>query len=174
MQKDTLLQLYKDQLRDLYSAELQIVKVLPKLAKTVSNSELRLAFEEHVRQTAEQVARLEQIFDRLEEKASGNKSLGMEGLIKESAETLRDTYTEMLMDGAVIAVAQKIEHYEMAGYSSTRALAELLELRDDVAMLEESLREERQADQILSHLAEIVNAHAQESGPGRTQRKQAA
>ena len=90
MRKDSLRRLYIDELRDLYSAEIQLVKALPKMAKAASDAELRGAFEEHLRQTAEQVSRLEQIFDLLQEKPTGKKCLGMEGLVKEASETIGD------------------------------------------------------------------------------------
>ena len=101
MQRESMRQLYVDELRDLYNAETQLVKALPKMAKASSNSELRLAFEEHLRQTSEQVSRLEQIFDMLEEKPTGKKCLGMDGLVKEAAETMREKYASAVMDAGI-------------------------------------------------------------------------
>jgi ferritin-like metal-binding protein YciE len=116
MRKDSLRQLYIDELKDLYSAETQLVKVLPKLAKASSYAGLRQAFEEHLRQTSEHVSRLEQIFDTLGETPGGKKCVGMEGLVKEGAETMREKYGDTVMDAAIIGVAQRVEHYEIAGY----------------------------------------------------------
>ena len=115
MQNDSLRALYIDELRDLYNAETQLVKALPKMAKAASNDQLREAFEDHLRQTSEHVSRLEQIFDQLDEKPSGKKCLGMEGLVKEGSETMGEDYAEAVMDSAIIGAAQRVEHYEMAG-----------------------------------------------------------
>src|SRR6201987_3768382 len=101
MQKDSLRQLYVNELKDLYNAETQLVKALPKMAKAASNAELRQGFEEHLRQTSEHVSRLEQIFEMLGEKASGKKCLGMEGLVKEGSETMSEDYDGALMDAAL-------------------------------------------------------------------------
>ena len=108
MQKESLRQLYTDELRDLYNAETQLVKALPKMAKASSNPELRQGFEEHLRQTSEHVSRLEQIFEMLDEKPSGKKCLGMEGLVKEGAETMKVDYEDAVMDAAIIGAAQRV------------------------------------------------------------------
>src|SRR5689334_4419202 len=102
MQKGSLRELYVDELRDLYSAETQLTKALPKMAKASSNAELRQAFEEHLRQTSEHVSRLEQIFEMLGEKPSGKKCLGMEGLVKEGAEATQEDYEDAVLDAAII------------------------------------------------------------------------
>jgi ferritin-like metal-binding protein YciE len=162
MRKDSFRQLYVDELKDLYSAETQMVKTLPKLAKTSSSAELRQAFEEHLRQTSEHVARLEQIFEMLEEKPSGRKCLGMEGLVKEGAETMQEDYDEQVMDAAIIGAAQRVEHYEIAGYGTIRAFAELLGEDEHVSLLQQTLEEEKQADEKLSQLAEQINAEAEQ------------
>jgi len=162
MQKDSLRELYIDELRDLYNAETQLVKVLPKMAKASSNPELRQAFEEHLRQTSEQVSRLEQIFDMLEEKPIGKKCLGMEGLVKEAAETMKEDYEDAVMDAAIIGAAQRVEHYEIAGYGTVREFARLLGEGEHVSLLEETLNEEKLADEKLTQLAEQINSHAQE------------
>jgi ferritin-like metal-binding protein YciE len=162
MQKDSLRQLYVDELKDLYSAETQMVKALPKMAKASSNAELRRAFEEHLRQTSEQVSRLEKIFDMLEEKPTGKKCLGMEGLVKEGAETMKEDYADAAMDAAIIGAAQRVEHYEIAGYGTVKAFAELLGEDEHVSLIEEILGEEKQADQKLSQLAEQINRQAAE------------
>jgi ferritin-like metal-binding protein YciE len=141
---------------------MQMVKALPKLAKASSDGQLRRAFEEHVRQTSEQVSRLEQIFEMLEEKPTGKKCLGMEGLVKEGSETMQETYPDAVMDAALIGAAQKVEHYEIAGYGTVRAFAELLGESEHVSLLEQTLEEEKQADLTLTQLADEVNSQAAE------------
>jgi ferritin-like metal-binding protein YciE len=160
MQKDSLRQLYVNELKDLYNAETQLVKVLPKMAKASSNAELRQGFEEHLRQTSEHVSRLEQIFEMLGEKATGTKCLGMEGLVKEGAETMSEGYEDALMDAAIIGAAQKVEHYEIAGYGTVRTFAELLGENEHVSLLEQTLEEEKETDQKLTQLAEEINSQA--------------
>lgn len=135
MRKDSLRQLYVDELKDLYHAETQLVKALPKMAKASSNAELRQACEEHLRQTSEQVSRLEQIFDMLGEKPTGKKCLGMEGLVKEGSETMQQKYEDATMDAAIIGAAQRVEHYEIAGYGTVRAFAQLLGEDEHVPLL---------------------------------------
>jgi ferritin-like metal-binding protein YciE len=162
MAQGSLRELYIDELRDLYNAETQLTKALPKMAKASSNNELRQAFEEHLRQTSEHVSRLEQIFDNLEEKPTGKKCLGMEGLVKESAETMREEYEEGVMDAAIIGAAQRVEHYEIAGYGTVRDIAKLLGEHEHVSLLEQTLEEEKETDQKLTQLAEQINPQAQE------------
>lgn len=162
MRKDSLRQLYVDELRDLYNAETQLVKALPKMAKASSNAELRQGFEEHLRQTSEQVSRLEQIFDMLGEKPTGKKCLGMEGLVKEGAETMQEDYEDAVMDAAIIGAAQRVEHYEIAGYGTVRTFAELLGESEHVSLLEQTLEEEKQTDEKLTQLAENINSEASE------------
>jgi len=157
MQKDSLRELYIDELRDLYNAETQLVKALPKMAKASGNDQLRKAFEEHLRQTSDQVSRLEQIFEQLEQKPSGKKCLGMMGLVKEGAETMDEDYAADLMDAAIIGTAQRVEHYEIAGYGTVRALAELLGEDEHVSLLNQTLEEEKQADKKLTELAQEIN-----------------
>jgi ferritin-like metal-binding protein YciE len=163
MRKDSLRQLYIDELKDLYSAETQMVKALPKMAKASSNAELRQGFEEHLRQTSEHVSRLEQIFEMLGEKATGKKCLGMEGLIKEGSETMQESYAEALMDAALIGAAQRVEHYEIAGYGTVRAFAELLGESEHVSLIEQTLQEEKQTDDKLTQLAERINSEASQA-----------
>jgi len=173
MQKDSLRQLYVDELKDLYSAETQLVKALPKMAKASSNAQLRQAFEEHLRQTSEQVSRLEQIFEMLDEKPSGKKCLGMEGLVKEGAETMQEKYGENVMDAAIIGAAQRVEHYEIAGYGTVRAFAELLGENEHISLIEETLNEEKEADEKLTQLAQEINSQAgneEMETPGRPQK----
>jgi len=169
MAQGSLRELYIDELRDLYNAETQLTKALPKLAKASSNSELRQAFEEHLRQTSEHVSRLEQIFDSLEEKPTGKKCLGMEGLVKEGSETIREEYEGAVMDAAIIGAAQRVEHYEIAGYGTVRDMAKLLGEDEHVSLLEQTLGEEKETDQKLTQLAEQINPQAQEVGEARTE-----
>ena len=160
MQENSLRELYVDELKDLYSAETQMVKALPKLAKAASNPQLRHAFEEHLRQTSDQVTRLEQIFEALDEKPTGKKCLGMEGLVKEGSETIGEDYEAAVKDAALIGAAQRVEHYEIAGYGTVRAFAELLGESEHVSLLEETLAEEKAADVKLSELADEINSQA--------------
>ena len=163
MTKKSLRELYIDELRDLYNAETQLVKALPKMAKAAANDQLKEAFEEHLRETSEQVSRLEQIFEQLGEKASGKKCLGMEGLVKEGSETMKEDYEDNVKDAGIIGAAQRVEHYEMAGYGTVRAFAELLGENGHVSLLEKTLEEEKNADQKLTQLAEEINPQAAEA-----------
>jgi ferritin-like metal-binding protein YciE len=160
MQKDSLRELYVAELKDLYNAETQLVKALPKMAKASSNAELRQGFEEHLRQTSEHVSRLEQIFEMLGEKPTGKKCLGMEGLVKEGAETMKEDYEDELMDAALIGAAQRVEHYEIAGYGTVRAFAEVLGENEHVSLLEQTLEEEKMTDEKLTQLSEQINSGA--------------
>src|SRR5256714_9547327 len=160
MEKNSLRQLYIDELKDLYNAETQLVKALPKMAKAATDAELRQAFEDHLRQTSEHVSRLEQIFERLGEKPTGKKCLGLEGLVKEGNEVMHEDYEGSVMDAAIIGAAQRVEHYEMAAYGTARTFAELLGEEEDVSLLEQTLQEEKQADEKLTQIAERVNPRA--------------
>lgn len=163
MQKNSLRGLYIDELRDLYNAETQLTKALPKMAKSSTNNHLREAFEEHLRQTSEHVSRLEQIFEQLEEKPTGKKCLGMEGLVKEGSETIKDDFAGAVMDAAIIGAAQRVEHYEIAAYGTVREFAQILGEDGHVTLLEQTLEEEKQADQKLTQLAEGINPEAAET-----------
>jgi ferritin-like metal-binding protein YciE len=172
MQKESLRELYVNELKDLYNAETQLVKALPKMAKASSNAELRQGFEEHLRQTSEHVSRLEQIFEMLEEKPTGKKCLGMEGLVKEGAETMSEDYEGALMDAAIIGAAQRVEHYEIAGYGTVRAFAELLGENEHVSLLEQTLEEEKETDDKLTQLAEQINSLAGQGEEEETESRQ--
>ena len=174
MSKDSLRELYIDELKDLYSAETQLVKALPKMAKAASNDQLRQAFEEHLRQTSEHVSRLEQIFEAVDEKPTGKKCVGMEGLVKEGSETMKEDYSDEVKDAAIIGAAQRVEHYEMAGYGTVRAFAELLGETEHVSLLEETLNEEKQADEKLTQLAEEINSLAEQRETFARKTKKAA
>lgn len=162
MAKASLRELYIDELRDLYNAETQLTKALPKMAKASSNTELREAFEEHLRQTSEHVSRLEQIFDMLEEKPTGKKCLGMDGLVKEGAQTMREDYEGAAMDAGIIGAAQRVEHYEISAYGTVREFARVLGENEHVSLLQQTLEEEKQTDQKLTQLGEEINLQAQD------------
>ena len=163
MPKDSLRELYIDELRDLYSAETQLVKALPKMAKAASNQELRQAFEEHLRQTSGHVTRLEQIFEELGEKPTGKKCVGMEGLVKEGSELISEDFPEPVLDAGIIGTAQRVEHYEIAAYGTVRSFAEVLGESEQVSLLEETLNEEKEADKKLTQISENVNSEAAEA-----------
>lgn len=169
MPQESLRELYVDELRDLYSAETQLVKALPKMAKGSSTPELREAFEEHLRQTSEHVSRLEQIFEMLEEKPTGKKCLGMEGLVKEGAEMLKEEYENEVLDAGIIGAAQRVEHYEIAAYGTVRTFAEILGEDEHVTLLEQTLEEEKQTDEKLTQLAEQINSESEEMDEGEAQ-----
>ena len=153
--------LFIDQLRDLYSAETQIVKALPKMAKAASSDELRGAFEEHLEQTEGHVERLEEIFDRIGVKPKGKKCEAMEGLLDEGKEILKMDAEPHVRDAALIAGAQRVEHYEMAGYGCARTFARLLGDTDSADLLQQTLDEEGEADKKLTQIAESsINVEA--------------
>lgn len=156
----TMEALFLGEIRDLYDAEKQLTKALPKMAKAASSDELRAAFEEHLMQTQGQVQRLEQIFESLGEKSSGKKCAAMAGLIKEGDEMASETVDSPVRDAGLIAAAQKVEHYEISGYGSARTHAELLGNDDAARLLQETLDEERETDEKLTELAQSVNSEA--------------
>jgi ferritin-like metal-binding protein YciE len=166
MSMDSLKDLYVEQLRDLYSAENQILKALPMMAEKASNPELKAAFQEHERVTTDQVKRLETIFDGLGEKPSGHHCKGMEGLLKEGQEMIKEKGDPATLDAGLIAAAQRVEHYEIAGYGCVRTYAERLGYGDAARTLQQTLDEEGQTDERLTSLAErIINPQA-EGGEG--------
>jgi len=159
---NSLHELYVQQLRDLYDAENQLVKALPKMAEAANSDELRQGFEEHLEQTKEHVRRLETIFERLGEKPKGEKCKGMEGLVKEGSEVLDQDMQEDVKDAAIIAAAQRVEHYEIAGYGTVRTYANLLGEDEATSLLEKTLDEEKETDDKLTQLAEDINVEAEE------------
>jgi ferritin-like metal-binding protein YciE len=175
MTKDSLRELYVDELKDLYSAEKQLTKALPKMAKAATSEELRAGFEEHLEQTKGHVERLEDIFGQLNAKAGGKKCLGMEGLVKEGAEIMGEDFDEDVMDAALISAAQRVEHYEIAGYGTVIAHANLLGESEQADLLQQTLDEEKETDQKLTQLSEQINVQANEAGaerrPGSEKRK---
>jgi ferritin-like metal-binding protein YciE len=161
MKLDTLKKLYIEELRDVYSAEQQLIKALPKMAKGASSDELREALETHLDQTKGQVERLEQIFEALDESPKGKTCQAMKGLIEEGSEILEEKGEESVLDAGIIAAAQKVEHYEMATYGTLRTWADLLNEDEAAALLQETLDEEGEADKTLNELAEdVVNPEA--------------
>lgn len=177
MQQSELKQLYVDELKDIYSAETQLVKALPKMAKASVSDELRSGFEEHLQQTKGHVSRLEQIFADLNEKPTGKKCVGMEGLIKEGAEAAEEDYEGEAKDAALIGAAQRVEHYEIAAYGTVRAMAEKLGEDNAVQLLSQTLQEEKDTDVKLSNLADEMSVEEDEedSEPGtQTPKRKAA
>ncbi|OYP36143.1 ferritin-like domain-containing protein [Rhodopirellula sp. MGV] len=154
MKLDSLEKLYVHELKDLYSAETQLLEALPKMQEAASNSELKEAFESHLEETKTHVARLETIFSDLEFEPRGHKCAAMEGLIKEGESLLKSDIEPSVLDAALIAAAQRVEHYEMAGYGTARTFAEKLGHQKAADALQETLNEEGHANQTLSRLAE--------------------
>jgi ferritin-like metal-binding protein YciE len=162
MPNDSLKKLYVEELKDLYSAESQLVKALPKMAKAASSDDLRQGFEEHLEQTKGHVQRLEKVFQALEETPKGKKCKGMEGLIAEGADVMEEDFEGNLMDAALIGAAQRVEHYEIAAYGTVRAFAKELGQTEQASLLTETLEEEKETDQKLTELAQQINAQANE------------
>jgi len=161
MKLDTLQKLYVDELRDLYNAENQLLKALPKMAKAASSEELKNAFEKHLEQTETHVERLENIFEQLDQTPKGKTCRAMKGLIEEGSEILKEEGDPSVLDAGIIVAAQKVEHYEIAGYGSVRTFAELLGQNKAVELLQTTLDEESEANELLNGLAEsIVNPEA--------------
>ena len=158
-QKD-LQQLYIDELKDLYSAETQLVKALPKMAKAASSEELRNGFEEHLEQTKGHVQRLEQIFEMLDESPKGKTCKGMQGLIEEGSEVIEDDFEDGVKDAGLIGAAQRVEHYEIAAYGTAKAFAETLDEAEHVELLEQTLQEEKESDEKLTQLSAEINPQA--------------
>jgi ferritin-like metal-binding protein YciE len=163
-QENPLQELLVDELKDLYSAENQIIKALPKMAKAASSPELRRAFERHLEETKRQVERLDQIGEALDVRMSGKKCKGMEGLIEEGKEIMSEDLEEDALDAGLIGAAQKVEHYEIAAYGTARAHASMLGLNKIAKLLQQTLDEEGATDKKLTQLAEsIINVEAVEA-----------
>lgn len=167
MEQKSLQELYVEELKDLYSAETQLVKALPKMAKAAESEDLRNGFEEHLEQTREHVNRLAKIFDALSESPKGKKCKGMEGLIFEGSEVISENDESDVRDAGLIAAAQRVEHYEIAGYGCVKTYAALLGDSDAANLLDQTLQEEKKTDQKLTQLAEGINVEAAGSGNGR-------
>lgn len=157
----TLEDLFIDLLKDLYSAENQLVKALPKMAKNAQASDLRKAFQDHLKQTEKQAERIERIFSDLEGSPRGKKCVGMEGLVEEGNEIMKEAADPDALDAGLIAAAQKVEHYEIASYGTARAWAQHLGHHDAAKLLEQTLEEESMANELLTRIAEShVNMEA--------------
>ena len=164
MEMESLKELYVEELKDLWSAENQITKALPKMIKAATHPKLKKAFNAHLKQTERQIKRLERIFKELDESPRGKKCVGMEGLLKEGAELIKEKPEADVLDAGLIAAAQHVEHYEMAGYGCVRTWARQLGEDRHADLLQETLDEEEQTDKLLTDLAETsINLEA-ESG----------
>ncbi len=159
---ESLEQLYLDQLKDMYNAEKQILKALPKMSKAATTPELRQAFESHLQQTEGHVDRLEQVFTESGRTPSGKKCEAMAGILEEGQSLMKEDAEGEVLDAALICAAQKVEHYEIATYGTLKTFARTLGLDRSSELLEQTLNEEKAADQKLTSIAESgVNAHAQ-------------
>ena len=164
MKINALHDLYVEELRDIYNAETQLVKALPKVAQAATSDELRSAVEDHLEQTKEQIERLDQIFESLGVPSKGKKCKAMEGLLEECSELLEEDIAESVLDAALIGAAQRVEHYEIAVYGTLATFAKLLGREEDADLLGQTLDEEKEADEMLTDIAEsTINAEASEA-----------
>jgi ferritin-like metal-binding protein YciE len=154
MESAALKELFIDELKDLYNAENQLIKALPKMAKAANSEELRTGFEEHLQQTKGHAQRIEQIFQTLGEKPTGKKCKAMEGLVEEGSETIDEDFEGEVMDAALIGAARRVEHYEIAAYSTVIKFAELLGMDEAAELLEQTLEEETATDEKLVGLVD--------------------
>jgi ferritin-like metal-binding protein YciE len=161
-----------DEIRDLFDAEKQLLKALPKMAKAATNDDLREALEDHRTETENQVGRLEQIFELLDQKPRGKHCAGMAGIIEEGADVLKEDAEDAVLDACIIASAQRAEHYEMAAYGTAAAWAEGMGLEEVAQLLRDTLEEEKAADEKLSTLAEAGINEAAEQGDGSDDSKE--
>jgi ferritin-like metal-binding protein YciE len=169
MEKNTLRELYLEELRDIYDAENQLIKALPKMAEAATSEDLRSGFEQHLEQTREHARRIERIFSNLGEKPTGKKCKAMQGLVAEGKEMIDDEDIEgEVKDAGLISSAQRVEHYEIAAYGTVRTYASILGEEDAASLLEQTLKEEKETDEKLSELAEGINAEASEAESGTT------
>lgn len=163
MESSQLMKLFEDELKDIYWAEKALTKAIPKMIKNATSTDLIDALESHLSETQNQVTRIEEVFNSIDKKAVAKKCDAMEGLIKEGSEIMEECEEGAMCDAGIIAAAQKIEHYEIASYGTLRQFAETLELTEAVDLLEETLNEEKAADQKLSEVAlSAVNVKAAE------------
>jgi len=169
MTKNSLLGLYVDELRDIYNAEKQLTKALPKMAKAATTEELRNGFTEHLEQTRGHVERLEQIFEALGQRASGKRCVAMEGLVEEGSEIIEDDFGEEVLDAALIAAAQRVEHYEIAAYGTLCAFADLLGESQHASLLRQTLDEEKATNERLTELSQDVNVAANDRGAAQSE-----
>ena len=170
---DTLRELFEDQIKDIYSAEQQLVKALPKMAEKASSKLLRKGFQEHLKQTEKQVSRLEQLASKLDFKLEGKRCKAMEGLVAEGKEVIDEEGDDSVLDVALIAAAQRVEHYEIAAYGTVIAMADQLGLSDASELLEETLNEEKETDERLTEIctSEVFASLPQEEDEEEEQAK---
>jgi len=183
MADNGLKELYIEELKDIYNAENQLVKALPKMAKAASSEELKNGFLKHLEQTKGHVQRLEKVFRALGENPKGKKCKGMEGLIEEGSEAMEEDFEGAVMDAALIGAAQRVEHYEIAAYGTMIAFANALGETEQAETLEETLNEEKETDEKLTEIAGTINEEAvsgaedeeeQEEAPARKRSRSAA
>jgi len=160
MKLSTLNDLYVEELQDLYSVENQILKALPNMVKAAHSPELKSGFESHLRQTQEHVSRLEQIFGKLGKSPRGKFCKGMEGILAEGKDLLKENADPDVLDAGLITAAQHVEHYEIAGYGTVRTYAKLLGDNEAMALLQKTLDEEEQTDRKLTQLSNNINVEA--------------
>ena len=160
MKLDNLQHLFIKELRDLYDAENQITEALPKLIDATHHSELKSALQHHLQVTKQQISRLDQIFQKLNQKPTGETCKGMKGVIKEGDEVVSAGGDPSTVDAGIISAAQRVEHYEMAGYGTVRTYAQLLGYQDMARLLQQTLNEEEEADKKLTQIAQSVNVEA--------------
>lgn len=163
MSVDSIEKLFIAELKDLYSAENQITKALPKMVKAATSADLKKAFENHLRETEGQIERLVEICNMLGTNPKGKSCAGMKGVLSEGSEMLEEVEPGDVRDAALISAAQRVEHYEMAAYGTVRTYAELLGQPQVAKLLEKTLEEEKAADQKLTTISETVNAQAQQN-----------
>lgn len=162
MQSSQLMELFEDELKDIYWAEKAITKAIPKMVKNATSPQLKEALENHLMQTREQISRVEQVFEILGKKATAKKCEAMAGLIEEGEGVMEECEEGAMRDAGIISAGQKIEHYEIASYGTLRQFAETLGLAEAAALLETTLNEEKAADQLLSKVAQTINVEAAE------------
>lgn len=159
-QASGLNKLFEEQLRDIYYAEKQILKALPKMAKAATDPDLKAGFEQHHKETQEHISRLEQVFDAIGRTARGKNCPAIDGILEEGTELMHEFSDDPALDAGLVAAAQKVEHYEIASYSSMIAWAEQLGMDDVVGLLNETLEEEKETDEKLTTVSQTVNAQA--------------
>lgn len=169
MPNENLKKLYVDELKDLFSAETQLLKALPKMAKAASSDELRTGFEKHLEQTKGHIQRLEEIFESLNQSPKGKKCVGMQGLVTEGSEVMEEGFEDAVLDAGLIGAARRVEHYEMAAYSAVCEFAKVLGQTKHASQLEKTLAEETQTEEKLAELAKEINSQANEEGFGERQ-----
>lgn len=160
MSVDNIEKLLINELKDLYSAEKQITRTLPKMAKAATSEDLRTAFETHLKETEGQIKRLDRVFEILGKTSGGKTCQGMKGVLEEGAEVMEETTEGEVRDAALISAAQRVEHYEIAGYGSVRTYAELLGQKEIAQLLQETLKEEGETDKKLTQIASRINPQA--------------